>query len=238
MGRVRILAAAVLILSFAMAPAPAGAGGKNFPESMKIRKWSHNGREWEVGWPGRSLKDNGISVTKEQLTDFVYWGFHHGLQTHYFLPMKESDPGVPFVFAPATKWEAVVLMPFGWTVYHINMNHQLREDMFPQLYKNPRPVKIGATMYSRKDWTNFFNISSTFGLFIFHKYMTIDPEKNLVKMEPPIGVSWVMSMEEAAMEMTHNPRVNDASIKEFYDLWNLYGKGFAQGDRRWEKKID
>lgn len=230
----KILIITALTFCFAFVSTFATAG--SLPKSVKIATWSHDGKDWEVGWPGKTLKDNGVSITKEQLADFVYWGFHHGLQVHYFLPMKESDPGVPFVFAPATKWEAVVLMPFGWTVFHINMNHQLRDDMFPQLFKDHKGVNIGARFYTRKDWTNFFNIASTFGLFIFHKFVEIDVEKDLVKMEPPIGLSWVTTLEEAAMEMTHNPRVNDETIKEFYDMWNLYGKGFAQGDKRWQKE--
>lgn len=232
MKKIFVTAAIIFCLSLVSALASAGP----LPESVKIRKWSHEGKEWQVGWPGKTFKENGISITKEQMADFVLWGYHHGLNRHLFVPMKESDPGVPFVFAVGTRWEAVVLMPFGWTVFHIVKNHQLRDDMFPQVFKEPKGVNLGAVLYTRKDWTGFFNIASTFDLFIFHKWRDIDPETDTVLMEPPIGLSWVTTLEEAAMEMTHNPRVNDETIKEFYDLWKLYGKGFAQGAKRWEKK--
>lgn len=232
MKKIFVTAAIIFCLTLVWTLASAGP----FPESVKIRKWSHEAKQWEVGWPGKTLKENGVSITKEQLADFVLWGYHHGLNRHLFVPMEESDPGVPFVFAVGTRWEAVVLMPFGWTVFHIVKNHQLRDDMFPQVFKDPKGVNLGAVLHTRKDWTGFFNIASTFDLFIFHKWVDIDPETDTVTMEPPIGLSWKTTLEEAAMEMTHNPRVNDETIKQFYDMWNLYGKGFAQGEKRWAKK--
>ncbi len=198
-------------------------------------RWRHNGKEWPVGWVGRTLEENGVTLADEQLGDFVLWGWHHGLQLHRILPVKPEDPGVPFLFAPGTPYEAVVLYPWGSAIFHIVTQHQLRDDMFPQLFPSPRGVNLGAILATRKAWANFFTRASRFGLFIFHKIVSIDLDRGVVRMEPPIGLSWEVTLREAALEMTHNPLVRDLALKEFYEFWKLYGKGFATGPRRWKR---
>jgi mono/diheme cytochrome c family protein len=193
--------------------------------------------------------DHDLSTTELTLVpgdprwlDFVFWCFdnkvaEHQVEAYGGTEWEGPTGGVIFHWAPGSRWETHTLASFGFTIGHIIGEHKWMDTQFPELFENYGGV-YGVTVKDRfseidsaspKPWVEFLNYiggpNSPYYRYLFHQEVAIDPIHDKIYLTAGHGAGFEYTFERYYHELREV--LTDARAFQFFQLYDLYGPGFA-----------
>jgi plastocyanin len=180
-----------------------------------------------------------LTVEDERFVDFIYWVWNNKIDEHQVEMIGGSEwngptNGVIFHWAPGSRWETHTVMPFDMAIGHVTGEHQWFDTQFPDFFKQyggtkEVNIKERLSVEESPTWGEFVNFigdpNGRYYRYLYHQEMGIDPEKKLVYMTGGNGVAFVYTFQRYLEELKEV--LTDASAYQFYQMYDLFGKGFA-----------
>jgi cytochrome c oxidase cbb3-type subunit 2 len=178
----------------------------------------------------------------ERWLDFVYWCLNNKVAEHQVEAYGGTDwegptGGVIFHWAPGSHWETHTLASFGFTLGHIIGEHRWRDTMFPDFFEKHGGV-YGINLKDRlteidpkspAPWVEFLAYSgssdSPYYRYLFHQEEFVDPVNQKIYLIGGQGAGFVYTFERYYHEVREV--LTDASAYQFFQMYDLYGPGFA-----------
>jgi cytochrome c oxidase cbb3-type subunit 2 len=174
--------------------------------------------------------------------DFVFWCFNNKLAEHQVeayggTEWEGPQGGVIFHWAPGSRWETHTLASFGFTIGHTIGEHRWMDTQFPDFFEKyggvyginvkDRLVEIDSS--SPSPWVDFLEYSgganSPYYRYLFHQEAVIDPVRDRIYLVGGQGVGFEYTFERYYHEVREV--LTDARAFQFFQLYDLYGPGFA-----------
>lgn len=178
----------------------------------------------------------------ERWLDFVFWCFNnkaseHQVEAYGGTEWNGPQGGVIFHWAPGSRWETDTLASFGFTIGHIIGEHKWRDTQFPEFFEKYGGV-YGASVKDRlveidpgsaAPWVEFLEYSggpnSPYYRYLFHQEALIDPVRERIYLVGGQGAGFEYTFERYYHEVREV--LTDARAYQFFQLYDLYGPGFA-----------
>jgi mono/diheme cytochrome c family protein len=228
--------------------------GKHFGEEKyhHISGFAWSSDEWAARSKGVRTSynpDRDLSTTELTLVpgdprwlDFVFWCFNNKLAEHQVEAYGGTEwngptGGVIFHWAPGSRWETHTLASFGFTIGHTIGEHKWKDTEFPEFFERyggvygvnvkDRLFEIDST--SPKPWVEFLEYdggpNSPYYRYLFHQEAVVDPVREKIYLIGGQGVGFEYSFERYYHEVREV--LTDARAFQFFQLYDLYGPGFA-----------
>ncbi len=180
-----------------------------------------------------------LSPTDERFVDFLYWVWANKLGEHQVEQVggtewKGPTNGVIFHWAPGSRWETHTVVPFEHAIHHLVDEHRWTDRMFPDFFTPFGKIQgVGIeerlSMKNPPTWAMFLEHiggpESPYYRYVFHQESGIDPERDRVVMVGGQGVAFEYTFERYLKEVKEV--LTDCKAFEFFQLYDLHGKGFA-----------
>lgn len=194
--------------------------------------------------PDSDLNTESLTLVPgdERWLDFVGWCFNNKVAEHQveaYGGTEWSGPvgGVIFHWAPGSRWETHTLASFGFTIGHIIGEHKWMDTQFPDFFEKyggvygvnvkDRLAEIDIT--SPNVWVDFLEYSggpnSPYYRYLFHQEAVVDPINEKIYLIGGQGVGFEYTFERFYHEVREV--LTDARAFQFFQLYDLYGAGFA-----------
>ena len=245
-----ILWTAAILLVAAVAYLVGNSSGEKKYEHISGFAWSAD--EWAARSKGIRTSynpDHDLSTTEltlvpgdERWLDFVFWCFNNKLAEHQVeayggTGWNGPKGGVIFHWAPGSRWETHTLASFGFTIGHIVGEHQWKDTQFPEFFEKyggvygvnvkDRLVEIDSS--SPAPWIDFLEYcggaNSPYYRYLFHQEAVVDPVRDRIYLIGGQGVGFEYTFERYYHEVREV--LTDARAYQFFQLYDLYGPGFA-----------
>lgn len=178
----------------------------------------------------------------ERWLDFVFWSFNNKLTEHQVEAYGGTEwegptGGVIFHWAPGSRWETHTLASFGFTIGHTIGEHKWMDTHFPEFFAdyggvygiNVKDRLVEIDPASPAPWVEFLEYSggadSPYYRYLFHQEAIIDPVNEKIYLVGGQGVGFEYSFERYYHEVREV--LTDASAYQFFQMYDLYGPGFA-----------
>ena len=237
-----------LLLVCAACLAMAGCGGSPThlgPNAWSKEQWAERVKGLRTSYnPDHDLSAEELTLVPgdERWLDFVYWCFANKLTEHQIeayggTNWEGPSGGVIFHWAPGSRWETHTLASSGFTIGHLVGEHRWRDTQFPEFFEKYGGV-YGANVKDRlaeidpespAPWVEFLDYiggsESPYYRYLFHREQSIDPVNQKIYLTGGQGTSFVYTFERYYHEVREI--LSDASIYSFFQMYDLYGPGFA-----------
>ncbi len=178
----------------------------------------------------------------ERWLDFVYWCYNnkvieHQVEAYGGTEWEGPKGGVLFHWAPGSRWETHTLASFGFTVGHVIGEHRWMDTMFPDFFEKYGGV-YGVNVKDRLaeidpaspvPWVEFLEYgggaNSPYYRYLFHRPSVIDPVHERIYLLGGQGSGFEYTFERFYHEVREV--LTDAKAFQFFQLYDLYGPGFA-----------
>jgi mono/diheme cytochrome c family protein len=178
----------------------------------------------------------------ERWLDFVYWCYNNKLVEHQVEAYGGTEwdgpkGGVLFHWAPGSRWETHTLASFGFTIGHVIGEHRWTDTMFPDFFEKYGGV-YGVNVKDRLaeidpaspvPWVEFLEYgggaNSPHYRYLFHRPSVIDPVHERIYLLGGQGAGFEYTFERFYHEVREV--LTDAKAYQFFQLYDLYGPGFA-----------
>jgi cytochrome c oxidase cbb3-type subunit 2 len=178
----------------------------------------------------------------ERWLDFVYWCYNnkvieHQVEAYGGTEWNGPKGGVLFHWAPGSRWETHTLASFGFTIGHVIGEHRWTDTMFPDFFEKYGGV-YGVNVKDRlaeidpaspTPWVEFLEYgggaNSPHYRYLFHRPSVIDPVHERVYLLGGQGAGFEYTFERFYHEVREV--LTDAKAYQFFQLYDLYGPGFA-----------
>jgi len=215
------------------------------PAAWNKQQWIEKSKGVRTSYnPDRDLNAETLTLVPgdERWLDFVYWCLNNKVAEHQVEAYGGTDwegpqGGVIFHWAPGSHWETHTLASFGFTIGHIIGEHRWRDTMFPEFFEKYGGV-YGVNLKDRlteidpkspKPWVEFLayagGSNSPYYRYLFHQEAVVDPVKQKIYLLGGQGAGFAYSFERYYHEVREV--LTDASAYEFFQMYDLYGPGFA-----------
>lgn len=194
--------------------------------------------------PDRDLNAETLTLVPgdERWLDFVYWCFNNKVAEHQveaYGGTGWSGPtgGVIFHWAPGSRWETHTLASFGFTIGHIIGEHRWTDTMFPDFFEkyggvhgvNVKDRLVEIDPNSPAPWVEFLEYcggaTSPLYRYLFHQEVLVDPVRERIYLLGGQGAGFEYSFERFYHEVREV--LTDAKAFQFFQLYDMYGPGFA-----------
>ena len=189
----------------------------------------------------QSLATDGLTLTPDdpRFNDFLYWVWANKILEHQVEQVGGTEwngptDGVIFHWAPGSRWETHTVVSFEHAIHHITDEHQWQDNMFKDFFEKFGPVK-GVSIKQRLSinnsptWAQFLEHvggpDSPYYRYVFHQEMAIDLTRRVVTLFGGQGVHFEYSFERYLNEAREV--LTDCKASQFFQLFDIYGKGFA-----------
>jgi mono/diheme cytochrome c family protein len=193
--------------------------------------------------------DHDLSTTELTLVpgdprwlDFVFWCFNNKLAEHQVEAYGGTEwdgptGGVIFHWAPGSRWETHTLASFGFTIGHTIGEHKWKDTEFPEFFEryggvygiNVKDRLFEIDSSSARPWVEFLEYdggaNSPYYRYLFHQEVVVDPVREKIYLIGGQGVGFEYSFERYYHEVREV--LTDAKAFQFFQLYDLYGPGFA-----------
>jgi mono/diheme cytochrome c family protein len=178
----------------------------------------------------------------ERWLDFMFWCYNnkvveHQVEAYGGTEWNGPKGGVLFHWAPGSRWETHTLASFGFTIGHVIGEHRWTDTMFPDFFEKYGGV-YGVNVKDRLaeidpaspvPWVEFLEYgggaNSPYYRYLFHRPSLIDPVHERVYLMGGQGSGFDYSFERFYHEVREV--LTDAKAFQFFQLYDLYGPGFA-----------
>jgi len=178
----------------------------------------------------------------ERWLDFVFWCFNNKLAEHQVeayggTEWEGPQGGVIFHWAPGSRWETHTLASFGFTIGHTIGEHKWLDTQFPEFFEkyggvygvNVKDRLVEIDPASPAPWVEFLEYSgganSPYYRYLFHQEAIVDPVRDRIYLLGGQGVGFEYTFERFYHEVREV--LTDAGAYQFFQLYDLYGPGFA-----------
>jgi hypothetical protein len=175
----------------------------------------------------------------ERFVDFLFWVWANKIIEHQVEQVGGTEwegptNGVIFHWAPGSRWETHTVAPFDHAIHHVAHEHGWNDTMFRGFFERFGEVKgINIEKWLSMDtppiWTMFLEHiggpQSPYYRYVFHQERLIDTNRKRVVMVGGQGVTFEYSYERYLQEVKEV--LTDCKAFEFFQLYDLYGPGFA-----------
>jgi hypothetical protein len=180
-----------------------------------------------------------LTPTDVRFNDFVYWVWANKILEHQVEQVGGTEwdgptDGVIFHWAPGSRWETHTVVPFKEAITHITEDHHWQDTMFKEFFEPFGPIR-GVSIRERLSmdqaptWANFLGHiggpESPYYRYIFHQEQAIDLKARTVMLFAGQGVKFEYSLERYLKEA--GKVLTDCKAYQFFQLYDLYGNGFA-----------
>jgi hypothetical protein len=186
-----------------------------------------------------STKELTLQADDPRFLDFIHWVWANKIIEHQVEQVggtewKGPRNGVIFHWSPGSRWETHTVVPFDHAINHIADEHKWQDNMFSDFFEKFGPtqnVNIKQRLSHEKPptWVQFLQHiggpESPYYRYVFHQESAIDPEKRVVKLFGGQGVVFEYSFDRYLAEIREV--LTDCKAYQFFQLYDLYGKGFA-----------
>ena len=209
--------------------------------------WSNS--EWEAHCkdvrtsynPNHALRRDRLTLTPKDplFSDFLYWVWANKILEHQVEQIGGTEwtgptNGVIFHWAPGSRWETHTVAPLDHAIHHIADEHQWKDTMFKDFFERFAPIK-GVSIKQRLSidkaptWAQFLEHvggpESPYYRYVFHQESGIDLKRQVVTMFGGQGVKFEYSFDRYLAEAREV--LTDCKAYQFFQLFDMYGKGFA-----------
>jgi cytochrome c oxidase cbb3-type subunit 2 len=208
-------------------------------------EWSERTRGIRTSYnPDSDLSTETLSLVPgdERWLDFVFWCFNNKIAEHQVeayggTEWEGPQGGVIFHWAPGSRWETHTLASFGFTIGHIVGEHKWMDTQFPDFFEkyggvygvNVKDRLVEIDSASAAPWVGFLEYSgganSPYYRYLFHQEAVIDPVRDRIYLIGGQGVGFEYTFERFYHEVSEV--LTDAMAYQFFQLYDLYGPGFA-----------
>ena len=215
------------------------------PAAWNKEQWAERAKGIRTSYnPNHDLSADELTLVPgdERWLDFVYWCFNNKLTEHQVEAYGGTDwegptGGVIFHWAPGSHWETHTLASFGFTIGHVIGEHRWRDTQFPEFFEKYGGVyginlKDHLTEINPKSpvpWVEFLEYiggtTSPYYRYLFHQEEYIDPVNQKIYLLGGQGVGFIYTFERYYHEVREV--LTDASAYDFFQMYDLYGPGFA-----------
>jgi len=183
-----------------------------------------------------------LSPGDERWLDFVFWCVNnkvaeHQVEAYGGTEWEGPQGGIIFHWAPGSRWETHTLASFGFTIGHVIGEHKWKDTQFPEFFEahggvygisvKDRLTEIDRT--SAVPWVQFLEYiggaDSPYYRYLFHQEVVVDPVNEKIYLIGGQGVGFEYSFERYYHEAREV--LTDAKAFQFFQLYDLYGPGFA-----------
>ena len=178
----------------------------------------------------------------ERWLDFVFWCFNNKLAEHQVeayggTEWEGPQGGVIFHWAPGSRWETHTLASFGFTIGHTVGEHKWMDTQFPEFFEkyggvygiNVKDRLVEIDSASATPWVEFLEYTgganSPYYRYLFHQEAVVDPVRDRICLIGGQGVGFEYTFERYYHEVREV--LTDARAFQFFQLYDLYGPGFA-----------
>ena len=194
--------------------------------------------------PDHDLNSETLTLVPgdERWLDFVFWCENNKLAEHQVEAYGGTEwegptGGVIFHWAPGSRWETHTLASFGFTIGHTIGEHQWKDTQFPDFFEkyggvygvNVKDRLAEIDVASPTPWVEFLEYSggasSPYYRYLFHQEVVIDPVRDRLYLIGGQGVGFEYTFERFYHEVREV--LTDAKAFQFFQLYDLYGPGFA-----------
>jgi len=194
--------------------------------------------------PTSDLNTEALTIVPgdERWLDFVFWCFNNKLAEHQVeayggTEWEGPQGGVIFHWAPGSRWETHTLASFGFTIGHTIGEHKWMDTQFPEFFEkyggvygiNVKDRLVEIDPASPAPWVEFLEYSgganSPYYRYLFHQEAVVDPVRDRIYLIGGQGVGFEYTFERFYHEVREV--LTDASAFQFFQLYDLYGPGFA-----------
>lgn len=194
--------------------------------------------------PDQDLNADTLTLVPgdERWLDFMFWCYNNKIVEHQVEAYGGTEwdgpkGGVLFHWAPGSRWETHTLASFGFTVGHVIGEHRWTDTMFPDFFEKYGGV-YGVNVKDRLaeidpnspvPWVEFLQYGggadSPYYRYLFHRPSVIDPVHEKVYLLGGQGSGFEYTFERFYHEVREV--LTDAKAFQFFQLYDLYGPGFA-----------
>ena len=194
--------------------------------------------------PNSDLNSETLTLVPgdERWLDFVFWCFNNKLAEHQVeayggTEWEGPQGGVIFHWAPGSRWETHTLASFGFTIGHTIGEHKWMDTQFPEFFEkyggvygiNVKDRLFEIDPSSPTPWVEFLEYcggaSSPYYRYLFHQEAVVDPTRDRIYLIGGQGVGFEYTYERFYHEVREV--LTDAKAFQFFQLYDLYGPGFA-----------
>ncbi|MDZ7266685.1 MAG: c-type cytochrome [candidate division KSB1 bacterium] len=215
------------------------------PSAWNKQQWAEKTKGIRTSYnPDHDLNTETLTLVPgdERWLDFVYWSLNNKVAEHQVEAYGGTDwegpqGGVIFHWAPGSHWETHTLASFGFTIGHIIGEHRWRDTQFPEFFEKYGGVygvnvKDRLTEIDPKSpvpWVEFLaycgGSDSPYYRYLFHQEEFVDPAAQKIYLIGGQGAGFAYSFERYYHEVREV--LTDASAYQFFQMYDLYGPGFA-----------
>ncbi|MFQ5918071.1 MAG: c-type cytochrome [Candidatus Binatia bacterium] len=225
----------------------AGCGGPTHlgPNAWDKQKWAEKAKGIRTSYnPDHDLSAEELTLVPgdERWLDFVYWCFANKLTEHQVEAYGGTDwegptGGVIFHWAPGSRWETHTLASFGFAIGHLIGEHRWRDTQFPEFFEkyggvygiNVKDRLAEIDPESARPWVEFLDYiggsESPYSRYLFHQEQYVDSVNEKIYLFGGQGAGFIYTYDRYYHEVREV--LTDASAYEFFQMYDLYGPGFA-----------
>lgn len=218
-------------------------------EAFQVSRAAWSERQWEQHCknvrttynPTSPLSATVLTLQPDdpRFVDFFNWVWANKIIEHQVEQVggtewKGPRNGVIFHWAPGSRWETHTVVPFEHAIHHIADEHNWRDNMFTDFFEKYGAIqnvniKQRLSLDKPPTWVQFLRHiggpESPYYRYVFHQESAVDPEKRIVKLFGGQGVVFEYSFDRYLAEIREV--LTDCKAYQFFQLYDLYGKGFA-----------
>jgi hypothetical protein len=188
-----------------------------------------------------SLRTDALTLRPDdpRFVDFLYWVWANKIIEHQVEQIGGTEwqgptDGVIFHWAPGSRWETHTVMPFAHAIHHVGEEHHWMDTMFKDFFERFGPVN-GVNIVDRLSmdvpptWSQFLQHiggpESPYYRYVFHQESGLDPVHRTVAVVGGQGVFFEYTFDRYLSEIKEV--LTDCKAYQFFQLYDLYGEGFA-----------
>lgn len=212
------------------------------PAAWSEKQWEQHCKDVRTTYnPKSSLSTKVLTLQPNdpRFIDFLYWVWANKIIEHQVEQVGGTEwtgprNGVIFHWSPGSRWETHTVVPFDHAINHIADEHNWQDNMFRDFFERFGPIQnvnIKQRLSHDKPptWVQFLQHiggpESPYYRYVFHQESGIDPERAVVKLFGGQGVVFEYNFDRYLSEIREV--LTDCKAYQFFQLYDLYGKGFA-----------
>ncbi|RMH36395.1 MAG: hypothetical protein D6690_05990 [Nitrospirae bacterium] len=205
-------------------------------------QWAQRCRDVRTSYnPDHGLSTSKLTLTPEdeRFEDFLFWVWANKIIEHQVEQVGGTEwdgptNGVIFHWAPGSRWETHTVVPFEHAIHHVADEHRWTDTMFKDFFDRfggtqGVNIKERLSMTTPPTWGMFLRHvggpESPYYRYVFHQEAQIDLKRRRVVMFGGQGVTFEYTFDRYLKEVKEV--LTDCKAFEFFQLYDLYGKGFA-----------